>query len=113
MATSVGLDQAIEARLDWFAAETVAAFGAVFAMNSSIHSYLVLAYTPAESVSLNVGFQYMANVGGQLLGTLLSGAVFLVGGLVACLWCSALLAGLSWLVSLRLAPVPRLTVLHP
>ncbi len=78
------------------------AFGAVFAMNSSIHSYMVLAYTDAESVSLNVGFYYMANAGGRLLGTLLSGGVFLVGGMQACLWCSALLVGLSWLSSLKL-----------
>lgn len=91
----------------------LAAFGGVFAMTSSIHSYLVLAYTDTESVSLNVGFYYMANAGGRLLGTLLSGAVFLVGGMVACLWCSALLVGLSWLVSLRLPPVPRLAALHP
>ena len=83
----------------------LAAFGVVFAMNSSIHSYMVLAYTDAESVSLNVGFYYMANAGGRLLGTLLSGGVFLVGGMQACLWCSALLAGLSWLSSLKL-PAP-------
>ncbi|MCX5931361.1 MAG: MFS transporter, partial [Cyanobacteria bacterium] len=57
----------------------LAAFGAVFAMNSSIHSYMVLAYTDAESVSLNVGFYYMANAAGRLLGTLLSGALFLAG----------------------------------
>jgi predicted MFS family arabinose efflux permease len=66
-----------------------------------------LAYTDAESVSLNVGFYYMANAAGRLVGTLLSGALFLVGGLQACLWCSALLVGLSWLVSLRLPPAPR------
>ena len=84
----------------------LAVFAAVFAMNSSIHSYMVLAYADAESVSLNVGFYYMANAAGRLLGTLLSGAVFMVGGLQACLWCSALLVGLSWLSSLRL-PVPR------
>jgi hypothetical protein len=53
----------------------LAAFGAVFAMNSSIHSYMVLAYTDAESVSLNVGFYYMANAAGRLMGTLLSGAL--------------------------------------
>ena len=58
----------------------LAAFGVVFAMNSSIHSYLVLAYTDVESVSLNVGFYYMANAGGRLLGTLLSGWVYLAGG---------------------------------
>ncbi len=51
----------------------LAAFGVVFAMNSSIHSYMVLAYTDAESVSLNVGFYYMANAAGRLVGTLLSG----------------------------------------
>jgi predicted MFS family arabinose efflux permease len=82
----------------------LAAFGVVFAMNSSIHSYMVLAYTDAESVSLNVGFYYMANAAGRLVGTLLSGALFLVGGLQACLWCSALLVALSWLTSLRLPP---------
>ena len=76
-------------------------------MNSSIHSYLVLAYTDTESVSLNVGFYYMANAAGRLLGTLLSGAVFQLGGMEACLWCSALLVGLSWLVSLRLPRLPR------
>ncbi|WP_233130107.1 organoarsenical effux MFS transporter ArsJ [Synechococcus sp. 1G10] len=83
----------------------LAAFGVVFAMNSSIHSYMVLAYTDAESVSLNVGFYYMANAAGRLVGTLLSGALFLVGGLQACLWCSTVLVGLSCLSSLRL-PAP-------
>ncbi len=83
----------------------LAAFGVVFAMNSSIHSYMVLAYTDAESVSLNVGFYYMANAAGRLVGTLLSGALFLVGGLQACLWASCLLVGLSCLSSLRL-PAP-------
>ena len=89
----------------------LAGFGAVFAMTSSIHSYLVLAYTDAESVSLNVGFYYMANAAGRLLGTLLSGWIYLLGGLQACLWCSCLLVALSWLSSLRLPPLP--TRLHP
>ncbi|MEB3246965.1 MAG: organoarsenical effux MFS transporter ArsJ, partial [Synechococcus sp.] len=57
----------------------LAVFGVVFAMNSSIHSYMVLVYTDAESVSLNVGFYYMANAAGRLIGTLLSGAVFMLG----------------------------------
>lgn len=82
----------------------LAAFGVVFAMNSSIHSYMILAYTEAEDVSLNVGFYYMANAGGRLLGTLLSGWVYLQGGLQACLWCSAVLVALSWITSLRLPP---------
>jgi hypothetical protein len=85
----------------------LAAFGVVFAMNSSIHSYMVLAYTDAESVSLNVGFYYMANAAGRLVGTLLSGAVFMLGrteaaGMQACLWASSLLVLLSWFSSLRL-----------
>ncbi len=86
----------------------LAVFGVVFAMNSSIHSYMILAYTEAEDVSLNVGFYYMANAAGRLAGTLLSGALFLVGGIQACLWASALMVGLAALVSLKLPPPPRL-----
>lgn len=85
----------------------LAAFGVVFAMNSSIHSYMVLAYTDAESVSLNVGFYYMANAAGRLTGTVLSGALFLVGGLQACLWVSSGLVAAAWLVSTQLPAVPR------
>ena len=85
----------------------LALFGVVFAMNSSIHSYMVLAYTDQENVSLNVGFYYMANAAGRLVGTLLSGAVFMLGrtesaGMQACLWVSSLLVLLSWFSSRRL-----------
>jgi len=85
----------------------LATFGVVFAMNSSIHSYMILAYTKAEDVSLNVGFYYMANAAGRLVGTLLSGALFLVGGLQACLWASCLLVALAFLSGTRLPPPPR------
>jgi len=85
----------------------LAAFGVVFAMNSSIHSYMILAYTEAEDVSLNVGFYYMANAAGRLLGTVLSGALFLVGGLQACLWSSALLVALAFAASTGLPTPPR------
>ncbi len=85
----------------------LAAFGVVFAINSAIHSAMVLLYSDGEGVSLNVGFYYMANAGGRLLGTLLSGWVSLQGGLQACLWCSAALVGLSWLSSLRLPPLKQ------
>jgi hypothetical protein len=85
----------------------LAIFGVVFAMNSSIHSYMILAYTDAESVSLNVGFYYMANASGRLVGTLLSGAMFLLGGLEACLWTSTVLVAASWLVSRQLPAPPR------
>ena len=65
-----------------------------------------MAYTDAESVSLNVGFYYKANAAGRLLGTLLSGGLFLVGGMQACLWASSLLVALAFLAGLRLPP-PR------
>ena len=92
----------------------LAVFGLVFAMNSSIHSYMVLAYTEAEDVSLNVGFYYMANASGRLLGTVLSGLVFQLagggtGGMGSCLWVSALLVALSWVASGWL-PRPRPSV---
>ena len=74
----------------------LALFGLIFAVNSSVHSYLILAYTEHDDVALNVGFYYMANAAGRLVGTLLSGLVFQFAGLVGCLWVSAgfvLLAG--------------------
>lgn len=64
-------------------------FGIVFAVNSSIHSYLILAYTDSDQVALDVGFYYMANAGGRLMGTLLSGVTYLLGGIAAGLWTSA------------------------
>ena len=85
----------------------LAVFGVVFAMNSSIHSYMILAYTDAESVSLNVGFYYMANAAGRLVGTLLSGALFVVGGMQACLAASALMVAAAFMVSTRLPNPPR------
>jgi predicted MFS family arabinose efflux permease len=62
------------------------AFGVVFALNSSVHSYLILAYTDADKAAMAVGFYYMANALGRLAGTVLSGAVYQVWGLVGCLW---------------------------
>lgn len=66
-------------------------FGIAFAINSAVHSYLIVAYADGDRVAMNVGFYYMANAGGRLLGTLLSGVVFQWYGLVGCLWTSALL----------------------
>jgi hypothetical protein len=87
----------------------LAVFGAVFAVNSAVHSAMVLLCSDGEGVSLNVGFYYMANAGGRLLGTLLSGWLYLQGGLQACLWCSSLLLLLAWLSSLRLSPLRAVT----
>jgi predicted MFS family arabinose efflux permease len=65
------------------------AFGLVFALNSAVHSYLILAYADGDRVAMNVGFYYMANAGGRLAGTVLSGALYQWQGLQACLWASA------------------------
>jgi len=64
-------------------------FGIVFAINSAVHSYLILAYSDHERVSMNVGFYYMANAGGRLAGTVLSGWAYQTQGLEGCLWWSA------------------------
>jgi MFS family permease len=81
----------------------LAVFGIVFAMNSAVHSYLVLAFTDDDKVALNVGFYYMANSGGRLIGTVLSGWVYQLSGLVGCLWVSALFVLVAGLISLRLS----------
>jgi predicted MFS family arabinose efflux permease len=80
----------------------LAAFAVVFAINSAVHSYLVLAYTDEDSVALNVGFYYMANAGGRLLGTLLSGLIFQRAGFIGCLWGSAIMILIAALISLEL-----------
>ena len=89
----------------------LALFGLVFAVNSSVHSYLILAYTKADDVALNVGFYYMANAAGRLVGTLLSGVVFQLAGLVGCLWVSAgfvlLAGGISLLLPRGQHPFPN------
>ncbi len=64
-------------------------FGIFFAINSAVHSYLILAYSDHDKVSMNVGFYYMANAGGRLAGTVLSGLVYQTYGLEGCLWLSS------------------------
>ncbi len=85
----------------------LALFGLIFAINSSVHSYLILAYSETDQVSLNVGFYYMANAAGRLIGTLLSGIVFQLAGLVGCLWVSAGFVLLAGCISLRLPQGPK------
>lgn len=82
-------------------------FGVVFAVNSSLHSYLIVSHASSDGVSLDVGFYYMSNATGRLIGTLLSGFVFQLAGqgsagLQACLWISALFLLFTTLISLRL-----------
>jgi len=81
-------------------------FGFVFAINSAVHSYLILAYADADKVAMNVGFYYMANAGGRLAGTVLSGWVYQTHGLVGCLWWSAGFLLLALLLSIRLPAPP-------
>jgi len=64
-------------------------FGAVFAVNSSLHSYLIVAFSDHDKVALNVGFYYMANAIGRFAGTLLSGLIYQLAGLEACLLASS------------------------
>ena len=84
-------------------------FGMVFAINSAVHSYLILAFTCDDQVALNVGFYYMANAWGRLIGTLLSGLMFLAGGLSACLWTSGAMLLAAFLLTLPLYRTTRPT----
>ena len=88
------------------------AFGIVFAINSAMHSYLIVAWSDKDKVSMNVGFYYMANAGGRLTGTVLSGWIYqnegLLGGLTGCLICSSIFILLAGLLSTHL-PVNKTT----
>jgi predicted MFS family arabinose efflux permease len=81
-------------------------FGVVFAMNSSLHSFLVLVFSDDDGVSMDVGFYYSANAAGRLVGTMLSGVLYLWGDLTLALWGSAVFVALTWLATLRLPPKP-------
>ena len=71
-------------------------FGGAFALNSALHSYLILAFTKAARVTMDVGFYYMSNAAGRLVGTLLSGVSYQLGGLPLCLAAAALMSALSF-----------------
>jgi len=86
----------------WALAVGLGLFGAVFAVNSSLHSYLILAYSEAERVAMDVGFYYMANAAGRLVGCLLSGLAYQLYGLAACLLASGAFLLIAWAVSLSL-----------
>ena len=77
-------------------------FGALFAVNSSLHSYLIVSYAKEDGVSLDVGFYYMSNAMGRLIGTVLSGWVYQVYGLEACLWISSAFVLLAASISIGL-----------
>ena len=77
-------------------------FGLPFAVNSSLHSYLILAYAGSEKAAEDVGFYYAANATGRLMGILLSGLLYQTGGLPACLIGSGVMLTLCWLISFLL-----------
>ena len=94
-------------RADLLVAGGLALFGLAFAVNSSLHSYLILAYAGSKKVAEDVGFYYAANATGRLLGILLSGALYQSGGIAACLLGSAAMLAGCWAVSLRLPASAR------
>jgi MFS family permease len=104
----VGIHAALQAGASASATIVVGlgAFGLLFAVNSAVHSYLILAYSDADRVALDVGFYYMANAAGRLIGTVLSGLLYQLSGLGACLLAAAgMVLGASLLA--LLLPDPR------
>lgn len=105
---------ALSLTFDWYASTTLLVglmiFGALFAINSSLHSYLIVSYAGEDGVSLDVGFYYMANAMGRLIGTVLSGWLYQDYGLATCLWVSAGFIGLTALISIGL---PKRTAKSP
>lgn len=92
----------------WLTATLIAGllvFGFVFAVNSSVHSYLILAFGSDARITRDVGFYYMANAAGRLIGTLLSGLSYQLGGLPLCLATAGSMALASWLAARRLQSV--------
>jgi predicted MFS family arabinose efflux permease len=103
---SIALALHLNAPLDVTIVVGLMIFGIVFAFNSAVHSYLVLAFTDDDKVALNVGFYYMANSSGRLVGTVLSGVIFQLFGLVGCLWTSSAFVLAAWVISRKL-PDPQ------
>ncbi|MBS0001645.1 MAG: organoarsenical effux MFS transporter ArsJ [Thioalkalivibrio sp.] len=85
-------------------------FGVVFAVNSAVHSFLILDYADSERVAMKVGFYYMANAGGRLIGTVLSGWIFMTHGITGCLLASTAFVFAAWMLS---ALLPRGPVRPP
>ncbi|MFU8865110.1 MAG: organoarsenical effux MFS transporter ArsJ [Rhodobacterales bacterium] len=103
-----GLAYLAGAPADWLTLTLVAGllvFGFVFAINSAVHSYLILAFSSDARVTMDVGFYYMSNAAGRLLGTLLSGLSYQIGGIPLCLGTAGVMAAASWWAVRRLRAV--------
>ena len=107
VSATIALLVAFDIAVNWAIVGGLIVFGIAFAMNSSSHSYLVLAFSDDDSVALDVGFYYSANAAGRFVGTLLSGLLYLWGDLAAALWGSTLFVVVTWLCTKRLPPVPN------
>lgn len=99
LAVAVALDVP---NLEWVVVSGLGVFGFAFAVNSSVHSYLILAYAGSEKAAEDVGFYYAANALGRFFGTLMSGLLYQWGGLLYALCGSAAMLGTCWLVTLAL-----------
>lgn len=97
---SVGLTSA--ANTEWVLIVGLFIFGFLFAVNSSLHSYLIVSYAKDDGASLDVGFYYTANAMGRLIGTILSGWLYQTVGLEACLWLSSAFIAVAALISVAL-----------
>jgi predicted MFS family arabinose efflux permease len=99
--------------LEWVVVGGLGVFGFAFAVNSSVHSYLILAYAGSEKAAEDVGFYYAANAAGRFFGTLMSGLLYQWGGLLYALVGSAVMLSICWAVTLALPvtkPVERISV---
>lgn len=96
-------------RLEWVVVAGLGVFGVAFAVNSSVHSYLILAYAGSEKAAEDVGFYYAANALGRFIGTLLSGLLYQWGGLLYGLVGSAVMLAVCWACTLAL-PLQRAEV---
>ena len=101
---AVGIGVRTGYRADALVLVGLGVFGVVFAINSAVHSYLILAYSDGDKVALDVGFYYMANAAGRLVGTVLSGVMYQAAGLVGCLVTSGGFALAAAVLALRLPP---------
>lgn len=77
-------------------------FGFVFAINSAVHSFLIVSWSDQDKVSMNIGFYYMANAAGRLAGTVFSGLIYQSQGLVGCLIWSSIFILVAGCLSLKL-----------
>ncbi|WP_178862182.1 organoarsenical effux MFS transporter ArsJ [Thiomicrorhabdus cannonii] len=103
-AIPVAMGLVLQFETKWVLLVGLMVFAVAFALNSAVHSYLIVAYADADGASKDVGFYYMANAGGRLAGTLLSGYVYQVGGMEACLFLAAAFVVIAGALAGRIAP---------